>query len=334
MAAGVIAATLAPAGAHAQSPEEFWRRNNITLTIATAVGGGYDQYSRLLARHLGRFVPGNPTVIPKNVPGGGGIVAANHLFSNAAKDGAEFAMVPASVIIAPLLGERSAKFDMLKFTWLGNMSKDVASCGVSAKSGIRHFDDLFTREATFAASGPGGILAQHPAALRNVLGAKFKPIMGYMGSNDARLAVERGEVDGSCGIVTYTYRQSWEAAARAGAFRILIQLGLEKAPVYGDAPNVYDYAKTPFQRDVLRLVFGQQMLGRPLLAPPGLAADRRDALRSAIEKTLRDPQFLADAEKAQMEINPSSVEDVVALLTEFNAFSPEIVEGARKAMGE
>ena len=136
------------------------------------------------------------------------------------------------------------------------------------------------------------------------------------------------------GIVTYTYKQSWEAAAKAGQFRILIQLGLEKAPVYGDAPNVYDYAKTPFQRDVLRLVFGQQMLGRPLLAPPGLVPERRDAMRTAIDRTLRDPQFLADADKAQMEINPTSVADVEALLTEFNAYSPSIVEGARKAMGE
>ena len=253
----------------------------------------------------------------------------------APRDGTTMLIFNHGLIGDSVLSPEKVRVDFRRFAWLGSIAEDISACYMWHTKGPKNLAEVKAYgQINFGQTGAGSSSDIAQRILKNILGVKINEVHGYPGSAELRLAVERGEVDGSCGIVTYTYRQSWEASAKAGAFKILIQLGLEKAPVYGDAPNVYDYAKTPFQRDVLRLVFGQQMLGRPLLAPPGLMTDRRDALRAGIERMLRDPQFLAEAEKTQMEMNPTSVADVEALLTEFNSYSADVVDGARKAMGE
>ena len=173
--------------ATAKSVIEFYRRTPVSLQIGLPAGGGYDLYARTLARHLGRNIPGNPTVVPKNMVGAGGVRAANYMYNVAPRDGSEISLNQAPVIVLPVFGDPAAQFDPTKFTWLGSMNKEVASCGVWHTSKISSFNDLFKREVTFGASGTGGMLAHHPFAFRNLLGAKTKVVVGYKGSNDVNL---------------------------------------------------------------------------------------------------------------------------------------------------
>jgi tripartite-type tricarboxylate transporter receptor subunit TctC len=318
--------------ASAQSVADFYRKTPITLQIGLPPGGGYDLYARLLARHLGRNVPGHPTVIPKNMVGAGGTIAANYMYNVAPRDGSEIAMIQAPVIMLPVFGDHAARFEPGKFTWIGSMNKDTSSCGVWHTAKVKRFDDLFKTEATFGASGTGGMLAQHPYAFRNLLGAKAKVIIGYKGSNDVNLAMERGEVDGSCALFVSTLETRWHDDWKSGRLKIIIQLGTENHPAFGDAPNIFSYAKTDEQRQIFQLIFGQSIMGRPLLAPPSIPADRRDALRKAMLDTIKDPAFIEEARKLRIETNPATAPEIEKLLQDFAGYPPEIIAKASAAM--
>jgi tripartite-type tricarboxylate transporter receptor subunit TctC len=324
---------IAAAPAAAQQVADFYRNSTVSLQIGLPPGGGYDLYARTLARHLGRNIPGNPNVVPKNMVGAGGVRAANYMYNVAPRDGSEISLNQAPVIMLPIFGDAAAKFDPQKFTWIGSMNKDQSSCGVWHTSKVTSFDDLFQREVTFGASGTGGMLAQHPFVFRNLLGAKAKVIIGYKGSNEVNIAMERGEVDGACALFVSTLETRWRDDWKSGRLKVIIQMGTEDHPAFGDAPNIFRYAKTDEDRQILTLIFGQGLMGRPILAPPGIPPDRRDALRKAMFDTLKDPAFRAEADKLRMEINPATAAEVEKLLADFAAYPPDLIAKAKAAIG-
>jgi tripartite-type tricarboxylate transporter receptor subunit TctC len=332
--AAALGAAFLPSLALAQSPAEFFKGRSVNINIGYGSGGGYDTYGRVLARHLGDHIPGNPTVVPKNMPGAGALKAANFIYNAAAKDGTEIGLVASSTLMEPLLGNDQAQFDASKFSWLGSMSQDVAYCGITPASGIKSFDEWIKsgKELTFGSTGPAAITHQHPLVLNNVLGAKTKVIAGYQGTKDVSLAMQRREVDGLCGMFVSSIQASYQQMVDSGEMRLVIQMGPEKTDAFGPVPSVYDYAKTDMDRQVLDIHFGQLLLARPFLAPPGVPKDRLAALQKAFMETLKDPKLLADAKKTNIDITPVSPEQVQALLAKFADFPPEAIKAAQKAI--
>jgi tripartite-type tricarboxylate transporter receptor subunit TctC len=294
----------------AQSPAEFYRGKSLDLYIGYSAGGGYDVYARALARYMGRFIPGNPTIVPKNMPGAGSLVLANWLYNVAPKDGTAFGMIGRGTGFDPLLGSTKAQFDATRFNWLGSMNDEVSVCVAWHTTGITTLEQVEQRELTVGGSGPAADTDQFPKVLNATIGTKFKIVTGYPGGNDVDLAMERGEVMGRCGwswssvIATH---QSWIDDKK---INVLVQLSLKKHPDLPNVPLVMDFAKTEQQAQIFKLVFARQPMGRPFLAPPGIPADRVAALRKAFMETLQDREFLAEAEKMKLEINPVSGDEV------------------------
>jgi tripartite-type tricarboxylate transporter receptor subunit TctC len=294
----------------AQNPAEFYKGKSLDLHIGYSAGGGYDVYARALARHMGRFIPGNPTVVPKNMPGAGSLVLANWLYNVAPKDGTAFGMIGRGTGFDPLLGSTKAQFDATKFNWLGSMNDEVSVCVAWHTTGITTLDQVKQRALTVGGSGPAADTDQFPKVLNATIGTKFKIVTGYPGGNDVDLAMERGEVMGRCGwswssvIATH---QSWIDDKK---INVLVQLSLKKHPDLPNVPLVMDFAKTEQQAQIFKLVFARQPMGRPFLAPPGIPTDRVAALRKAFMETLQDREFLAEAEKMKLEINPVSGDEV------------------------
>jgi tripartite-type tricarboxylate transporter receptor subunit TctC len=333
---GVTALCIAmpPGTAGADSVSDFFAGKNLSLIVGFPPGGGYDTYIRVLARHYGRFVPGHPSMIPSNMPGAGSLVSANYLAEKAPRDGTVLAMFAASAAMEPLLGNKAAMFDPAKFGWIGSMSQQVTYCGVWQKPGAaKSFDDMLSRETIFGGGSAAAITFQHPNVLKNVLGAKVRLIPGYPGSRELNLAMHRGEIDGVCAMDASSIRSQFADDVRSGQLRLVIQMGNKASRDFGDVPSVFDYPKTGEQRAVLEVLFKQLLLGRPLAAPPGIPADRLQALRTAFEATMADADFRADAERAGLEIDPASAGEVEDLLKRYAAYPPEIFRKAQDAIG-
>jgi tripartite-type tricarboxylate transporter receptor subunit TctC len=334
---GVLAAlalALCVQPASAQDAERFYAGRKLSVVIGHEVGTGFDLYGRALARHIGRFIPGNPNPVPENMIGVAGFAAANWLYNVAAKDGSVMAIFAHTAPFEPLLGKGTGRFDASKFNWIGNMDTVVGVCGVWDHAGIAKFDDLFTKEMLFGAggAGSGGPLTQFPTALRRLLGVKIKLIQGYKGSAEIRLAMARGELQGVCGIPISTLKTEWKDDFNAGRFKVILQLGRDRHPDLGGIPHVYDYTKTAEDRQVFDLIFGLQAIGRPFAAPPDVPADRVRALRAAFMAMTKDAGFLAEAAKVSLDVSPSPGEDVQAFVTRMYASPKPVVERARDAL--
>jgi tripartite-type tricarboxylate transporter receptor subunit TctC len=336
---GVIAALCLLAAvlpAHADAVADFYKGKTVTLVAGFPPGGGYDTYVRILARHYGRFIPGQPAVVPTNMPGAGSLTAANQIYNKTAPDGLTLAMFASSAAMEPLLGNKAAQFDATKFSWIGSMSNDVAYCGVWQGPGIpATFEEMLTstKETIFGGGAPAAITYQHPMVLKNVLHANIKVIQGYAGTRDINLAMQRGEVHGTCGLFGSSIRSSFADDVKAGRLKVVIQMGNKRSDDFGAVPSVFDYAKTDMDRAVLDVHFGQLLLGRPWAGPPGIPADRLKALREALVATMKDPEFMAEANKAGLDIDPASPEEVEDLLKRFAAFPPEVFRKAQEAIG-
>jgi len=325
--AAMLAICAASAG-HAQSPAEFYKGRSVDLYIGYSSGGGYDLYARLLARHMGKYIPGNPTIVPKNMEGAGSLRLANWLYNVAPKDGSAFGLIGRGTGFDPLLGNKAAQFDGTKFNWLGSANNEVSICVAWHTTGIVKFEELLTRELVVGGTSNSADTDQFPRISNGVLGSKMKIITGYPGGNDIGLAMERGEVQGRCGWSWSSVKSTHQPWLDQKKINILVQLALDKHPDLPDVPLIIDLAKTDEQKQILRIIFARQVMGRPFLAPPGVPADRIEALRKAFMDTMSDKEFLADAEKSQMEINPVSGANVQKLITELYA-TPAAV--ARKA---
>ena len=302
--------------ARAQTPAEFYKGKIVELDIGYSVGGAYDGYARMLARHMGKYIPGNPTIVPKNMTGAGSLRLANYLYNAAPKDGTVFGTIGRGTGFDPLLGQKGAQFDAGKFNWIGSSNNEVSVCVAWNTSGVATFEDLLTKELVVGASGPSADTYQFPAVVNGALGTKMKIVIGYPGGNDIDLAMERGEVQGRCGWSWTSLKATHHAWLDQKKLNILFQMGLTKHRDLAGVPLVIDLAKTDEQRAILKLMFARQVMAWPIVAPPDLPPDRVEVLRKAFMATEQDKEFLADADKAQLEINPVSGEDIQKLVQE------------------
>ena len=306
----------------------------IAIEIGYGPGGGYDTYARLLAKHYGRLIPGKPSVVPRNMPGAGSLRAANFIYNLAPKDGTELGAWAASTVMEPLLGNDQAKFDAAKFSWIGSMNQDISFCGVWQKpSAATSSSDMLTTETIFGAAGPASISYQHPLALKNLFGANVRVVTGYAGSREVNLAMQRGEVNGACGLFVSSIKSQWLSEVRDGRLKLLIQMGPKTTQEFGNVPSVYDYAKSDDDRRVLDILFKQILLGRPLAGPPGMPAQRLVALRAAFMGTMKDAEFLADAQRANIDIDPVPGEEVAKLLQQFADYPKRVIDKAKAVIG-
>ena len=282
-----------------QTPEQFFKGKNISLYIGLAVGGGYDVYGRIVARHMGKHIPGNPTIVPKNMEGAGSLRLANWLYNVAPKDGTAFGIINRGIPFEPLIGNKAARFDATKFTWIGSANDEVSTCVAWNRAGVTKFDDLFSKQLFVGGTGGSADTDQFPKIINGVFGTKFKLVSGYPGGNDVEFAMERGEVDGRCGWSWSTLVSARKKWYEDGTIKILVQLALHKHKDLPDVPLIIDLAKTEEQKQVLRLIFVRATLGRPFLAPPGLPADRADVLRRAFDATMKDPGISCRSEEGE-----------------------------------
>jgi len=336
--ASVSAAALCiavPPGARADAVADFYKGKELTINIGYGAGGGYDTTTRIFARHFGKHIPGNPTVLVQNMPGAGSMVAANHAFNVAPKDGTVLAVFASSTALEPLFGNKQARYDPRQFEWVGSLHRDIASCAIwkGGGQGIKLLPDLINAKKTvlFGSTSPTAITSQHPLFLKNMLGANLRVIYGYKGTKDVSLAMQRGEVDGSCGMFESSVRSAYDQHIKAGEFKIIVQFGRDRTvPYFGDATPMYTLLKSEDQKKVADVVFRQTELARPLAAPPGTPADRVAALRKAMLDTLKDPAMVADAAKLQVDFDPVPGEETKQMFAAFYNTPPALVQQAAK----
>ena len=331
-AAFVIAALMLPVSAGAQSVAEFYRGRQVQMLIGYSAGAGYDLYARVLARHMGKHIPGNPTIVPQNMPGAGSLKLANYLYSQAPKDGSVVGMVSRGMATEPLFGD--AKFDPTKFAWLGSITSEVSVCATWHTSPIKSWSDISAKDFTLGGMGSASETDTFSMLLRNMFGAKMKLVSGYPGGNDVNLAIERGEVDGRCGWSWSSIKSQKRAWLKEKKINVIVQMGMAKHPDLPNVPSLIELAKTDEQRQMLRLIFTQLVLGRPFMAPPGIPEDRKIALRQAFDATMKDPEFLEEAAKLDLEISPVGAQAIDDLLAELYRTPKSVVEKAAAAISK
>jgi tripartite-type tricarboxylate transporter receptor subunit TctC len=311
---------------------DFYHNRSINLYIGYSVGGGYDTYARVLAEHIGKHIPGNPTIVPQNMPGAGSLRAANFLYKAAPKDGTAIATFGRGLAMEPLIGSSQTSYDARKFWWLGSGSDEVSVCGTGPASKVRTWSDMQTIPFTVAGEGSGSDPDIFAAMLKNVFGLKLRLVSGYPGSAEMALAVERGEVDGRCGWSLSSLRQMRPDWLPTKQFDAIVQLALKKNPDLADVPVVTDYATTDTQRQILKLVLSRQEMARPFAAPPGVPAERAQALRQAFAETLNDWEFLDEARSRGIEVSLVKGEEIDGLLDELYRTPADVVAQAKAAV--
>jgi tripartite-type tricarboxylate transporter receptor subunit TctC len=325
----VAAAILAAAPARAQTPEEFYRGKTINLIIPNAPGGSFDLYARLAANHLGRFIPGNPVIVPQNMPGAAGMQAANYLASVAPKDGTVLAVLVPNITLAQILGVASIGYDTRRLNWIGRIIATTATLFTWHTSGTKTLADLKIRETLVASTGPLSQANINSTMLNGVVGTKFKLFRGYRGSGDAALAVERGEADGT--LMPWEFLKSAHADwLRDNKITIVTRYVRRPIPERPEVRSVYDLAETTEQANVLRLFLGADEMGHPIAMPPETPRDRVETVRNALMTMVKDPEFLADAQKRKLDLLPGRHDELERTVAEAFAASPAEIEIARK----
>jgi tripartite-type tricarboxylate transporter receptor subunit TctC len=318
--------------AKADPVADFYRGRTVTLYVGYSVGGGYDNYARVLARHLGNHIPGNPSVIPQNMPGAGSLRALNYLYNAAPRDGSAIGTFGRGLAMEPLIGSSPTQFDARKLLWLGSGSDEISLCGTWHASRVKSWNDMQTVPFTVGGEGSGSDPDIFAAMLKNVFGVKLRIVSGYPGSAEVALAVERGEVDGRCGWSLSSLRQMRPDWLPTRQFNAIVQLNLEKSPDLPDVPAITEFATSETQRQILKLVLSRQRMARPFAAPPGVPADRAQALRAAFDRTLADRDFIAEARAAGLEVNPVSGIEIDRLIGELYQTPPDVVAQAKAAV--
>jgi tripartite-type tricarboxylate transporter receptor subunit TctC len=330
----VAMAGLAPLPCAAQDAvADFYRGKQVSIMVGFTPGGSSSLYAQALARHMGRYLPGSPSFIVQHVPGAGGLVAANNSANTAPRDGTAFAITGRTVAIEPLIGNKNAKFDARAFNWIGTANVEYTTCTLWHTAKVKTLDDALRTEAIVGGSGADATEVVFPKAANKLVGTRFKVVLGYPGSTEILLAMERGEVEGFCGIGWTFLKLRKGDWLKEKKVNILYQMSLTKHPELPDVPAIIDYAKTPDDRKVFEFLFAPQEMGRPFFAPPGVPAERVRAMRSAFAQTLKDAGFLADAEKMGVEVQHVGGEEIQALVERIYASPPEVIARA-KAVAE
>ena len=328
-------ATTIRAPASAQTVADFYAGKTIQVLIGFSPGGGYDLYGRLIARHMGRHIPGNPKLVPQNMPGAGSLKAVNYLYGVAPKDGTALAHFAPGVLFEPLLGHaEGAQFDATKFTWLGSASREASVCAFIAGAGIKSWADMRSKPTIIGASGGGAESDVFPTVLRNMFHLPLKIVTGYPGGTEITLAMERHEVDGRCGWSWTSLLSRSKALLDSHQLDVVLQIALEKTKDLPDVPLIVDVTDNAEQKAALKLIVARQSIARPFAAPPGIPAERARALREAFAATLADPEFIADAKSQGLDIEAVQGAEVEALIREVYASSPQAVQLATAALRE
>ncbi len=329
---GACAALVVLAGlAAAAGADDFYKGRNVSLVIGFSVGGGYDAYARLLARYIGKHIPGEPSIIPQQMAGAGSLRATNFLYSVAAKDGSVFGTFSRSMGIEPLI-DKTAEFDSRKFSWLGSVTDDNTICVSWNTSPIKNWDDFLSKPSKFGGLGAGADPDVWALLYKNIFGAKVQLVTGYPGTNDVTLAMERGEVDGLCGLSWSTIKTRHGDWLNSHSVNIIVQAALKKEPEIEAVPLATDLVKRPEQLQIIKLLLTAQAMARPFAAPPDIPAERKAALIGAFDATMKDADFLAEAQKLDFEVRPVSAATVDALLAEVYTTPKDVLDKAANAI--
>ena len=323
---------LAPNCAQAQESAPFYRGKTIRIVISTGVAGGYAEYARVIAEHMGRHIAGNPGFIVQSMPGAGGLQAANYLFTQAPQDGTTIGIVHSSVPLAPLWGSKGVRFDTLMFNWLGSLDRVDGMCISWNASPIKTWADMLSKEMTVGSSGAGSQMETYPAILNKLFGTRIKVIAGYKDGVAVYIAMERGELDGRCGgqlTVIKSTRPHWLTEHK---IQVPILIAQKRNPEFPDTPTVLEFVKDEPTRQQLDLVMLTQGLDRPVMLPPGVPADRVRELRAAFDATMTDAAFRADIERRSLHVDPVRGEEMAKAFERAFALPPEIIAGAREMM--
>ncbi len=329
--------TAATAGIPARADEvaDFYSGKTVQLIIGYASGGGYDDYARLLGRHIGAHIPGTPTVIVQNMPGAGSIRAANYLYNVAPRDGTVFGGFARGIFLDPLLGRGEAmRYVPAKFGWLGSISNDIGVCAFRVDSGIELFVDMQTKRYKIGATGAGADSDVFSNLLRKMFNLPMQLVPGYQSAAETVLAIQRKEVDGRCGWSWSTLSSRNRDLLTSKQIKVVLQLGDRKVPELEDVPTVLEIAGNAERESILRLIIARQTMARPYVAPPGLPPARLAALRKAFDDTMADPEFLADAMRLDLDVRPLKGEEADALIKRVYATPPDIVKLAAALMKE
>jgi tripartite-type tricarboxylate transporter receptor subunit TctC len=315
--------------AHSAGVEDFYKKRNMPFIIGYSSGGGYDIYARLVARHMGQKIPGAPVLTPQNMPGAGSLKAASYLAEVAPKDGSVIGTFGRGIPLAPLIDD--AKFDATKMTWIGSITEDVSLCLSWHTSKIQTWNDVLSKPYTVGGEGSTSDPDVFARLIKNVFHANIRLVTGYPGTKDIGLAMQRGEVDGLCGISYSTVKNGYRKQLAEKQINILVQAALKKDPDLPNVPLLIDQAK-PDQLEVLKLMLAPQVMARPIVAPPNVPADRKAALRKAFDDTMKDKGFLADAKKLNLDVNPTGGAEIEKIVAELYATPKAVIEKAKHAI--
>ena len=317
----------------AQDVADFYKGKQIAIVVGFTPGGSSSLYAQALTRHMGRYLPGSPSFIVQHVPGAGGLLLANNVANTVPRDGTAFAITGRTAAIEPLLGNKNAKFDGRHFNWIGTANVEYTTCSLWHTAKAKTLQDAMSIETVVGGSGADATEVIFPKAANKLTGTKFKVVLGYHGSTEILLAMERGEVEGFCGI-GWTFLKLRKADwLKDKKINILYQMSLEKHPELPHVPAIIDYARTPDDRKVFEFLFAPQEMGRPFFAPPAVPAERVKALRDAFARTFKDAAFLAEAEKMGVEVQHVGGEQIQALVERIYASPPDVIARA-KAVAE
>ncbi len=327
-AVAMAPAAAAPSSALADDAAAFYAGRNVNLIEGFNVGGGADLYTRLIAGYLARHIPGHPNIVVHNMPGAGSVTAANHVFNASPRDGSEIGLFAGNVAVDPVIGGVPTQYDSRKFNWIGAPAAETDVCVAAKTSSFKTFDDVLQRAMVTGAAGTSTY--DFPVVLNSLLGAKFELVKGYKGSAGLRLALERGEIEGFCGIGLDSLHS---LGLNERKVTILVQTSLKADPRLPRIPIITDYAKSAEQRQVMALIFGWLVMDRPLAAPPDTPVDRVAALRAAFDQTMRDPDFRADLAKAALSLSPMSGGDIQNFVDEVYRTPAAVARQAAQLLG-
>ncbi|MDB5570993.1 MAG: tripartite tricarboxylate transporter family receptor [Hyphomicrobiales bacterium] len=330
-----LAAALASSGAsRAQAPDDFYKGKTLTIITSTGAGGPYDLVARILSKHMAKNLPGNPTTVIQNMPGGGHVLATNYIYNQAAKDGTAIATVANSIPMHQLIDGKGVRYDARRINWLGSTGISNLVTVAWRASGVTTTDDVLKRELIVGATGTGSGTYLYPAVMNAVLGTKFKLVMGYKATTEIDLAMERGEVAGRSGGSIAGMMQEHPGWFTDKKVVVLSQVGAARDPLAPDAPLMEELGRTPDERAILRLVSSPVALGRPFLTGPEVPRERVELLRRAFDAAMKDPGFLSEAEKAQLDINPLTGEQVTKIVLDSFTTPPELVDRIRAIVAQ
>ena len=334
LASLAAALSVMPLKAQSQSVADFYRGKSIQLMIAYSAGGGYDIESRLLARYMPQYIPGNPTIVPVNYPGAGGLRLANYLYNAASKDGTVFGSLARNVSTAPLLDPKGIAFDPRRYTWIGSISDEVSVCASWHTAKVKTFNDLLTTPFAAGAPGTASDAATYTKMIKNIFDAKIKLVNGYPGTNEISIAMERGEVDGLCGWVLGNINASRPDWIPQKQINILMQLSTQRSPSLPNVPLILDLARNEKEKQIFALMFSRQQMAWPFAAPPDVRADRAAALRQAFDATMKDPEFIAESKKQSISVDPMKGVEMDALIRQIYATPPDVIAAAQASIAD